>query len=1016
MMKKLLTLYIALTMAFMLANLAEATTLIDNGDGTITDLVSGLMWIKNANCCQEIGDYDSAEAYVEDLVFEGFDDWRLPKGSDSYEDVGELEDLYYRVMEGLQCEEEGIPPLTHCKTPISPTIDPGPFENVLCGTPPFEHEWITGTYWVSGFCQFPAINNRAFSFISGEQECFGKDTIFGIWPVRDVDVIYVDADAPGRNNGSSWADAFNHLQDALAVAPADCEIRVAEGIYKPDQDTDNPNGSADREATFQLKSGVAIYGGYAGFDEPDPDDRDIDAYETILSGDLEGDDIEVANPSLLLEEDSRSENSYHVVTTSGTDATCILDGFTIKGGNANGPDSLYDNGGGIYNGIRSETDIDCSPIVNNCTFIGNSALSMGGGIYNGTDASGNNNCSPIVTNCTFIRNLALRGGGMGNEGGINNVPTVINCTFNDNWACYGGGMGNSGIGEAAVTNCMFIRNRATEIPDVETPTPVYYGGGISSTGSYEIVTNCTFSGNSAGEGGGIYNSGGQAEVTNCILWGNSDDSNSIESAQISVDSMAEIDITYSCIQGWTGNLGGEGNIGDDPLFVDVNTDNLRLGLGSPCIDTGNDRAVPPDSADMDGDSNPNEPTPFDLDGNPRFVYHPSLSYTLYPSYIFSYPQQYPYWIPRTDVVDMGAYEAQAIYQISTVTFLTLPDFLVTYPLMASSFPLEIIPLVLPPGTLWANIAPNDSDGDGVLNHSDMFPFDPDKSRDTDRDGEDDTKDHDDDNDNRSDGTDAFPKDGTRTERSDRNGDGEVSEAEEKEDAAADTDGDGKADAHDNDIDGDGVSNEHDVFPYNGDEWKDTDGDGVGDNQDKDDDSDGIPDENDAYPCFDNNTDSDEDTIPNIRDAFPSDNTQWSDRDGDGYGDNPDGNNPDRFPDDSTQWSDRDGDGYGDNPDGNNPDRFPDDPTQWADRDNDGYGDNPNGNNPDRFPDDPTQWAYRQWGYWPGAGFQWDLIRGGIISIPAEYSWSNYPSSQLNLFWNNWPQSSSSPFTTRSVIW
>ena len=31
-------------------------------------------------------------------------------------------------------------------------------------------------------------------------------------------VIYVDADAPGANNGQDWADAFNDLQDALADA------------------------------------------------------------------------------------------------------------------------------------------------------------------------------------------------------------------------------------------------------------------------------------------------------------------------------------------------------------------------------------------------------------------------------------------------------------------------------------------------------------------------------------------------------------------------------------------------------------------------------------------------------------------------------------------------------------------------------------------------------------------------------------------------------------------------------
>ena len=63
--------------------------------------------------------------------------------------------------------------------------------------------------------------------------------------------------------------------------------------------------------------------------------------------------------------------------------------------------------------------------------------------------------------------------------------------------------------------------------------------------------------------------------------------------------------------------------------------------------------------------------------------------------------------------------------------------------------------------------------------------------------------------------------------------------------------------------------------------------------------------------------------------------QWSDIDGDGYGDNSTGNNPDAFPTDATQWSDMDGDGYGDNPTGRLYDLFPENPTQWEDADGDG---------------------------------------------------------------------------------
>ena len=141
-------------------------------------------------------------------------------------------------------------------------------------------------------------------------------------------VIYVDDDASLGGNGQNWATPYRYLQDALAAAVSGDEIRVVEGIYKPDEDSAHPNGTGSRTATFQLKNGVVITGGYAGFGEPQPDAWDIDVYETLLSGDLlDNDGPDFAN---------NGENSYNVVTGSGANATAVLDGFTITGGNANG--------------------------------------------------------------------------------------------------------------------------------------------------------------------------------------------------------------------------------------------------------------------------------------------------------------------------------------------------------------------------------------------------------------------------------------------------------------------------------------------------------------------------------------------------------------------------------------------------------------------------------------------------------------------------------------------------------
>jgi hypothetical protein len=206
------------------------------------------------------------------------------------------------------------------------------------------------------------------------------------------DIIFVDADATGANNGTSWADAFNDLQDALTVASSGDEIRAAQGIYKPGHlvspgplspppaPPQSPNVSvppapplppptADRTATFQLINGVTLKGGYAGFGEADPDTRDVNAYETILSGDLAGNDDSVNDPFDLLNDQCRVENSCHVVTGNGVDMTAVLDGFTITAGNANSA-YPYSCGGGMYN-------LQGSPTLKDCTFSVNSAIWRG---------------------------------------------------------------------------------------------------------------------------------------------------------------------------------------------------------------------------------------------------------------------------------------------------------------------------------------------------------------------------------------------------------------------------------------------------------------------------------------------------------------------------------------------------------------------------------------------------------------------------------------------------------------
>ncbi len=470
-------------------------------------------------------------------------------------------------------------------------------------------------------------------------------------------ILYVDANASGANNGASWADAFTGLQPALDTATAGDQIWVAVGTYLP---TLEVTPGDPRSVAFQMENGVAIYGGFAGT-ESSLGERDWVVNETILSGDLNGDD----GPDFS----NNTENVYNVFNhNAGTvlDRSAILDGFTIRGGRGTtggGMNNGYNDsptltnltftanqayqGGGMYNYFST-------PVLTNCTFSGNLATASGGGIYNSAS-------SPVLTNSRFTGNRAIMGGGINNNG---SSPTMTGCTFTGNMADKGGGMYNQ-TGYPKLTDCTFSGNSAT-----------FEGGGIANYGSSPELSNCAFAGNSADQGGGIFNAGSQqtmddvtfignsasegggmfshlqsvvvltnatfagnsAELgggiyaasdavpvlTNCTFWGNQADqggalytmkttyyqpypgpvvSNSIlwgntsDEITSSETSITPI-VTYSDVQG---GFTGVGNIDANPLFVDPESGDFHLLPASPCIDAGDNQALHLPALDFEGD-------------------------------------------------------------------------------------------------------------------------------------------------------------------------------------------------------------------------------------------------------------------------------------------------------------------------------------------------------------------------------------------------------------------------------
>lgn len=322
---------------------------------------------------------------------------------------------------------------------------------------------------------------------------------------------------------------------------------MAEGVYKPDQGMGVTAG--ERTESFSLLSGVAIFGGFPSGGGT-WEQRNPNKYEVILSGDLNGDDLNFNN---------NNENSYNLVVGNGIDETATLDGFTISGGNANNVQGGKYKGGGMF--ISSG-----DPTIGNCTFKNNAAHTSGG-FYS-------YHSSFTMTNCRFINNYATnRGSAVYIWAG---TPSVTNCIFTENY-----GPAYSGVyltfTSPNITNCLFSRN-SSRVIYVHDSTP--------------MITNCTICDNS---GTGIDGSQGHVVLTNSILWKNGGED---QSSQIGGGSW---DINYSCIQGWTGDLGGIGNISDDPNFAfsgdyhlqsqagrwDPNTETwVYDDVNSPCIDAG----------------------------------------------------------------------------------------------------------------------------------------------------------------------------------------------------------------------------------------------------------------------------------------------------------------------------------------------------------------------------------------------------------------------------------------------
>jgi predicted outer membrane repeat protein len=449
---------------------------------------------------------------------------------------------------------------------LSWTIISQPSHGALSGTPP------NMTYLSEPDYNGP--DNFSFKVNDGSVDSITATILLTINPTPDI--WFVDIDAIGNADGRSWANAFNHPQDAMEIAGTGDEVWVADGIYTQRVLTDS--------YVLIMADSVDLYGGFSGV-ETSLSERNIAINIATLSG----------------------EDTIRVVY--GAD-NARLDGFRITRARLNGMlntgvspiivncnfenNGLVEgqNGSAIQNVLEANAYIssstfisnypsaiyneDSSPTISNSIF-SNNASSEGAAIKNQGE-----NAAPYISNSIFDSNSSsLNGGAISN---VASNPLIENCIFSGNVAGQNGGaIANSGSANTNVINSLFTGNTAT-----------LSGGAIFNSESEPTLLNCTIAYNNAGSnGGGVVSENGkglQPTIINSILWSNSD---------VQISGKAKVE--YSNIEE---KHKGRGNIDQDPSFMDTTVNDYGLGPGSPSIDAGNNKVVA---------------TSLDLAGNPRIA-------------------------------------------------------------------------------------------------------------------------------------------------------------------------------------------------------------------------------------------------------------------------------------------------------------------------------------------------------------------------------------------------------------
>ena len=532
-------------------------------------------------------------------------------------------------------------------------------------------------------------------------------------------VVYVDASAPAGGNGESWATAHQELSDAFADLRYSDEIWIAEGTYRPSSEL----GFLIDTDAVELYGGFPPGGGDGTFAARNPDPA---TNNTVLSGDIDLDG-DTSWPD--------ADNAIHVATISSHLTDCVLDGFTISGGNADGSANesrgggilirngssptlrnlLFEQNHSVFDGgaIMVETGGTARPSFQDVLFQNNSCANRGGAIYNwnrscdfvnvsflnnsATNQGGavyNDDSLSTFTDCWFQQNSTASGGGIYND---SSSPSIVNCTFQNNSGPLGGGGIYNSSSAPTITSCIIEDNNSSA------------GAGVYNTSSAPLLTNCLFQNNSAsvvggamynqsssaptiinctfqeneanGEGGGVlFNiTSSSPTLINCILWNNRLDGDSNVPGASVVNRTPTSAPTYRhCLiansggsSSWNPVLGIDNGNNIDADPLFISATDARLQVGSPAQNAGDSSAT---SQLQDLDNNPRI-APFGIDLGAyelQALAAPEFPHTYFPSQGSS-PSSREFWAPDSSDYNAGAgFTFTFSEQTGTLTFDTLP--------------------------------------------------------------------------------------------------------------------------------------------------------------------------------------------------------------------------------------------------------------------------------------------------------------------------------------------------------